>query len=785
MDFGRAVLGIGRLLGGLSGLLGRGGDTAKLSGQISSNIGDAIRATKLLTEASRDELIDHLDAQSGLINHSTGRILRKLDTQMRHRSTEIGNVLSMVRGIRGLVAPRDIEADVRTATRPILDLVGTIAPAITRQLGRETAQVLRQGDVIQRSIGDFRQAMPGIVESAVTGLIPAIGGALAQRMAGPGGSLTNAIGGIRDRIADLVNPVLDVIATITSILRQSGLGTLADKLSQVSSAMQTIQHGLDAHLRLVEQVTSSVDATFGRLDSDTAAATREGLPFLRDLATGQSLIAQELGDSGPIGRLVARFTDMEDSRGRSRPPRLRMTRPSDAPCGAFEDSWYENLDSIPLIGGALTGLVRAAGGVMGFWSEITTIARWCGLAFLRANPHEPPPAGDVVGQWLRGVRTDAEAIEGLRQWGYDRQEAEQMLATATTPLPPTTIITALNRQILTEETAIAELRRGGMTRDDAERMVAMRTYVLPPQDIIRLAVREVFSGSQRSASNLDADYPAVLTERAAEAGMSERDARDLWAAHWELPSIRQGVEMLHRGVIDADTYAALQRARDVAPAWRERLTAIQYSPITRVDLRRLHAEGVISDERMERGYRDIGYDPADAALMADWTKQRSAAAADKATTEDAEGLTRASIVRLYRLGAISRSRAVALLTDRGISEDAADGYLRAADLILAADAREDTLTAILTRVRAGSVSSQAARNEIAALDLESAERDLALARLERVESEHAKVPSMSQLDRAAKAGLVGETEYVSSLVDQGWSVDWARRFWQSRPGQGA
>ena len=89
---------------------------------------------------------------------------------------------------------------------------------------------------------------------------------------------------------------------------------------------------------------------------------------------------------------------------------------------------------------------------------------------------------------------------------------------------------------------------------------------------------------------------------------------------------------------------------------------------------------------------------------------------------------------------------------------------------------------MLERARAGSVSVQGARNEIAGLALSQSERELALARLDRIVAARVKVPSRADLDRAAKAGLVTEREYLVALTDQGWSVDWAKRFWQSRPG---
>ena len=52
--------------------------------------------------------------------------------------------------------------------------------------------------------------------------------------------------------------------------------------------------------------------------------------------------------------------------------------------------------------------------------------------------------------------------------------------------------------------------------------------------------------------------------------------------------------MLHRGVIDTAELDMLLRAQDVMPFWRDRLTAIAYRPLTRVDVRRMYKQGVLN-----------------------------------------------------------------------------------------------------------------------------------------------------------------------------------------------
>ncbi|MBA7670226.1 hypothetical protein ES703_78371 [subsurface metagenome] len=146
------------------------------------------------------------------------------------------------------------------------------------------------------------------------------------------------------------------------------------------------------------------------------------------------------------------------------------------------------------------------------------------------------------------------------------------------------------------------------------------TEVIPgATDIIAFAVREVYSPEIAEAfgqyEELDAVYDKAKLDIDA-IGMTKETFAKYWAAHWLLPSIMQGFEMLHRGVIPAKATAAdplslerLMVALDIMPAWRDKLTAISYSPYTRVDVRRMHQIGVLDDDAVFTAYADAGFSP--------------------------------------------------------------------------------------------------------------------------------------------------------------------------------
>ena len=818
-DLAGAARIVGGLIRGLGLKFGSGGvsksDLATLGEQVLrgteafiNGLAGALAGTILATvNRIEDDTTELLKGKLALPGGTTPNEVRRAvwgtHADIKNR---LGNILRAIAGVRSLVGGGGGGGDLDTSgivsgvvsgvlrgvgdLRPdtggiVSGVVAGVVPKIVSGIVAQTNPINAGVGRIESKLSDIGSGLPGLIGNAVQGAAGGIAASVLSGLQSNDGLLGGSVGKIADSIRDLINPIMGTVRDIAELLRLSGLGTLAGHLSRVGGILSRVDTGIRRTVDSIEDVTTGLVTKIESLQGEAARKIGAQTPIMEREADALEGISGSLGSDGLIGGILNRATRSADDLRRSRIPEPRQVRPGDAPCPIVEGRTIDDIRDVAIVGPVVDVVLRFFVGAQGLWAQTRVLIEWCRLAYLKANPYEPPSPADVIGQWLRRERNDQEAEEGLRQWGYDGDEARRMLRAARTPFAPGETLEAIRRGVMTAQAGRDELIRAGIAPADADKRLAMIDYILPPQDVIRLAVREVFTPEARAAGNLDADYPPVLTARAREAGMAERDARDLWAAHWELPTIRQGVEMLHRGVINAAEYEQLQKARDVAPGWRARLTAIQYQPVTRVDLRRLHRDGVIDGERLRRGYADIGYSPEDAALLAEWTERQSEAAAARADSRESGGLTRAAIVRLYRLGAVDRGRAAQLLEERGINAEAADRFLEAADLELRADAREDRLRTVLVQLRAGSISRSRAENEVDAMDLEPAERDLARARVNAVVAERQQVPSRADLDRWARGGEIREGEYVAALTDQGWSVDAARRFWNTRPGRGA
>jgi hypothetical protein len=314
---------------------------------------------------------------------------------------------------------------------------------------------------------------------------------------------------------------------------------------------------------------------------------------------------------------------------------------------------------------------------------------------------------------------------------------------------------AWNRDIIDEATAEDNLRRLGLGSEVLRATKELRFNMPSPSDSVRFGVREVFTPAIAEVFRQFEEFPAGFGQvmellgypasggdpsrgSAAPGGRSWAEA--YWAAHWDLPSITQAFEMLHRRVtlddgspFDSAALDRLLRAADVMPFWRGPLTQISYNPLTRVDIRRLFSARLLDRTGVYNANLDRGYNPANAELLTRFTEQNYSP--DEQTTADVRRDLTASNIRLsYRRHIIDRDDAVDRLVDIGYDPEEADFLLAQDDAQLAlnpttdagVDVRELTLANILTAYRERVWDRDRAQLELEVLGYLSGTADLML-----------------------------------------------------------
>lgn len=313
--------------------------------------------------------------------------------------------------------------------------------------------------------------------------------------------------------------------------------------------------------------------------------------------------------------------------------------------------------------------------VMPFTEHLTQLAQTESLATLLT------PDISVRANY-KGFMTEDRFREELYKQGIGFERQQILLNTALQDLPPEVLRIAYLRGLMDETTLDREFDKQGYTGTNRTILKELFYQIPPVNDLIRFAVREVFTPDIAARFGLFQDYPTDFSVWAQQQGLSDQWAKSYWGAHWELPSLTMGYQMFHRRIISAEDLQLLLRAQDVMPFWRDKLTQLSYSPLTRVDVRRMHDMGVLGDEGVYNAYLDIGYSPENARNLLNFTKLYNENN-DAANGEELKQLTRATIEKAFKRGLIDRQEAINRLQQLGYSN---------ADSILLLDISEVTTT---------------------------------------------------------------------------------------------
>ena len=203
----------------------------------------------------------------------------------------------------------------------------------------------------------------------------------------------------------------------------------------------------------------------------------------------------------------------------------------------------------------------------------------------------------------KGLIGGSEYLEAMSFHGY-RGEYAAIYEQDAARIPP---VMDLNRMLwrdaLTMMSFEGALRSTGVREDFIPGYVALTESLPSYMDMIRIYVREGY------LEEYQREIPGGMVADFAKLGYSEAVTRQLWGAHWVLPSVGQVFEMLHRDVVDEATTSTYLKTADILSVWRDRLIAISWDLPGRIDARWMASWGLIDVE----DYGDIlvkrGLDP--------------------------------------------------------------------------------------------------------------------------------------------------------------------------------
>lgn len=401
------------------------------------------------------------------------------------------------------------------------------------------------------------------------------------------------------------------------------------------------------------------------------------------------------------------------------------------------------------------------------------------VSLLLSVSRQVPDLSALFTLWRREIITDTALDEGLKGQGFPAEVAEYMRDLRYISPDPETAITFRRRGLIDDASLLSHFKAAGLRPGHAENMRELVWTIPPVQDLISMAVREAFSPPDIEKFQLHADFPDDFRAWAEKQGLSEFWAKAYWAAHWQLPGIREVFDIFHRidrathnPLIDAGTVDQFLKVADISPFWRPLIRQISYEPYTRVDVRRMYQMEIVNEQEVYDTYRDLGYDEQHARALTDWTK--------KEYRPEKTELTKADILDAYRKGILKREEAASYLKEIGILAVDITFYLARTDYQIEQDKKEATLASMKAMYLADLVTlsdvQQRLRNDNYAEEEIRRIMDLWVVEKEKVEkgkSAKTAKPTVYELSDMLRKGVIDEPTFMQEMSNLGYSQKYA------------
>lgn len=382
----------------------------------------------------------------------------------------------------------------------------------------------------------------------------------------------------------------------------------------------------------------------------------------------------------------------------------------------------------------------------------------------RSSRLDPPSA---FAAWKRGAIGKEDFEKACKEHGWPDAAIAAFSEIFAQRVGVGDLSTLLLREKMGEAEFDAELAKRGYKSDEIAKLKELQKVIPGLGDIIRMAVREAFTPEVVRRFQLHAELPGEMVEWAKKQGLSPEWAEAYWVAHWELPSLSMGFEMLHRGEIDEGEMKMLIKAHDVSPFWRDKLLAISYSPYTRVDVRRMHAAGVLDEKGVYRNYRDLGYDHEKAQKMTEFTVAYN--------TQTERDLTKSDALHGLKIGYFNPEEAHALIMSLGYSAEEADYYISKVLYDLWQDEINEQVKYLRQQYVRSLISQNQVYSELGRLNLPADQINRYIRTWDVERQAKTRTLTSTKLEQLRKAGVIDDGQYETEMAGLGYKqqyIDW-------------
>jgi len=375
----------------------------------------------------------------------------------------------------------------------------------------------------------------------------------------------------------------------------------------------------------------------------------------------------------------------------------------------------------------------------------------------------PAPADNLVRSMIIDPARATENRAQMKRLGYSDTQIDNIILSHYNVVPEGVIATNFLRGNIDSDKMYERMRELGYTDTRIKEIIQTWTLYPGPQDLFTMVAHEAFEPDMYGPLGLADEFPSEQVPWLEAQGISKEWAMKYWIAHWNEPSLEQGFEMLHRGVITREELDMLFKVVEIPKFWRDKLMAITYNPYTRVDARRMHELGVLTSEELVQSYQDLGYDAAKAVKMAEFTIKYNA--------EGDKQLTRGVILDSFRSDLISRADAEELLTSSGYGKDVADFYLTNEEYKQAVEIQKLYIGILEDQYKLSMKSENETRSALLKLNLRGSKIDALMDEWTLEKYKYQDLPTRDELNSMLVQKIITEGNWREVMTRRGFSFE--------------
>ena len=375
-------------------------------------------------------------------------------------------------------------------------------------------------------------------------------------------------------------------------------------------------------------------------------------------------------------------------------------------------------------------------------------------------PVKHPDLGTILHLRMRDIITDEDFKTYFRKAGIEDGRANLILAGAKQLISAGDCLEAWRRGLIDEKRLTDELRSQGISTPNIPLLKELGQFWPSAGDLVTFGRRDIFDPAVVKFFGYKDNLPAIPKQYLKGAGLTEEMWEFFWMAHWRDIEFGMATEMLHRQEIDDKEYDLMLRAANYPPAIVDKLKAIAYQPLTRVDVRRMYRLGVMDESGLLKAYRDLGYSLENAQLMVEFTK--------KYESGEDKGITRSAVQAAYKKGIIETEEFRAYLRGLDFPEPVVDFWVEMTDYEIAEKEIDDAIDDVKQRYQIGELSLEGVKIELDKIGL-PAEFAIKVSKdLASKVSLKLKLPSVSDLTKWLKDGLIDDVTFGHRMLELGY-----------------